>query len=68
MAAQRLVVWNWGDWKPGKKEGVTAIDLEPNSLVKQHQALAEAIGRGRIISHDVVPHQHGLLITFVVDG
>ncbi|WP_221357105.1 hypothetical protein [Streptomyces beigongshangae] len=66
--AQRLVIWNWGDWKPGKKHGVTVLDLEPTVLVQEHQQLAEAIGRGRIVSHDVVPHQHGLLVTLVVDG
>ncbi|MBK3559789.1 hypothetical protein JHN55_25340 [Streptomyces sp. MBT56] len=67
--AQRLVIWNWGEkWKPGKDSGVTVVDLEPTALMQQHQLLAEAIGRGRIVSHAATPHDHGVLFTFIVDG
>lgn len=66
--AQRLVTWNWTSLKPSKMDEVMAVDLNYAALAAQDKRLADAIGRGRIISHHAIHHPHGVLFTFIVDG
>jgi hypothetical protein len=69
--AQRLVVWNADDEKPrfmpslGRK--VIQLSLAYEELSEIYPELAEAIGKGRVISHNVYLFGYGTVFTFVVE-
>ncbi|GAA3894612.1 hypothetical protein GCM10023084_54250 [Streptomyces lacrimifluminis] len=67
MASQRLVFWNWTDFKPDKTGYINAWNLDYDSLIGEWPEMAQVIGHGRIISHHAMPHERGVLLTFIVD-
>jgi len=65
--ARKLVMFNAGSVLPIMEDMITVVDLEPASLAKRYPKLAEALGRGRVISHQIVNLGSGVVITFLVD-
>ncbi len=65
--AQRLVAWNEDQFMPNKRGAVATMNLDYASLVRERPQLAQAIGNGRVISHNVLYYGYGVLFTFVVE-
>ncbi|MEU0031912.1 hypothetical protein [Streptomyces sp. NPDC006335] len=65
--AQRLVAWNEHGFMPDKLGAVASMNLDYASLSKERPQLAQALGNGRVISHNVLHYGYGVLFTFVVE-
>ena len=67
MSKQRLVAWNEQGFMPDKRGAVAIMSLDYFELVQERPQLAAAIGRGRVVSHNVVYYGYGVLFTFIVE-
>ncbi|WP_328750569.1 hypothetical protein OHT57_34080 [Streptomyces sp. NBC_00285] len=67
--AQRLVAWNelGSRFMPDKHGEAVTMSLDYATLVHEQPKLAQALGRGRIVSHNVLYYGYGVLFTFVVE-